>query len=341
MCAAMQFSRGLLAHRWSARAPAAAAPDAIRSAARQQRRQARQPRRHGRQRNAVHGRQRPDADADGSVDAARVRRRGLRRFAERALRAADKVPANVGAQLAKCSDGTSYCVPDAFIKSGGAAPPTCKSLNGADGVCLSVCVPQVEQYESLLPQDTCAADERCAPCINPLNNMPSGACDIGKPDRLRHRRRRLRPAAAARSQHAADVPVHRPAARRRLDADRVRRRRALRADRARARGDGVAARRLPSPAGTLCAPDVFIAVGRQLHPEDVRVARRRRGALPQRRHPAGQGAAGAADAGHLRSLREVRAVLLAARRQGRPARASCRAIRARRSRRSCSRTAAR
>src|SRR6185312_1537325 len=59
--------------------------------------------------------------------------------------------------------------------------PTAHSLNAADGVCLSVCVPQVKQYESLLPQDTCAADERCAPCINPLTNMPSGACDIGKP----------------------------------------------------------------------------------------------------------------------------------------------------------------
>ena len=93
----------------------------------------------------------------------------------------DKVPANVAAQLAKCDDGASYCVPDPFIKSGGAPPPTCKSLNGADGVCLSVCVPQVEQYESLLPQDVCAADERCAPCVNPLNNMSSGACDIGKP----------------------------------------------------------------------------------------------------------------------------------------------------------------
>jgi hypothetical protein len=93
---------------------------------------------------------------------------------------ADKVPSNIGAQLAKCSDGSSYCVPDAQIKSGGAAPPHCKSLNAADGVCLSVCVPQVKQYETLLPQDSCATDERCAPCINPLNMMPSGACDIGK-----------------------------------------------------------------------------------------------------------------------------------------------------------------
>src|SRR5262249_50137913 len=91
-----------------------------------------------------------------------------------------KLPANVVAQLAPCSDGASYCVPDSFIRSGGGAPPTCKSLNGAAGVCLSVCVPQVKQYQTLLPQDTCATDERCAPCMNPLTMMPSGACDIGK-----------------------------------------------------------------------------------------------------------------------------------------------------------------
>ena len=88
------------------------------------------------------------------------------------------VPANVAAQLATCTGG--YCVPDAQIKAPTTPPPSCKSLSGAAGVCLSVCVPQVAQYKDLLPQDVCATDERCAPCVNPLNNMPSGACDIGK-----------------------------------------------------------------------------------------------------------------------------------------------------------------
>lgn len=88
------------------------------------------------------------------------------------------VPASFSSQLAACTGG--FCVPDTFIKDPTAAPPSCKSLNNADGVCLSVCVPQVAQYESLLPQATCAADERCAPCINPLTMMSSGACDIGK-----------------------------------------------------------------------------------------------------------------------------------------------------------------
>ncbi len=88
------------------------------------------------------------------------------------------IPASVAAQLDTCPSGGS-CVPDTLIVSNGAKPPSCTSLNSADGVCLSVCVPQVAQYQTLLPEDVCAADERCAPCINPLTNMTSGACDIG------------------------------------------------------------------------------------------------------------------------------------------------------------------
>ena len=94
--------------------------------------------------------------------------------------ASDKLSPALGAQLSACPAG-GFCVPDPLISSGGAAPPSCKSLNDADGVCLSLCVPMVAQYRDLLPQATCAADERCAPCVNPLTNMSSGACDIGKP----------------------------------------------------------------------------------------------------------------------------------------------------------------
>jgi hypothetical protein len=93
-----------------------------------------------------------------------------------------EVPASMAAQLNACPESSGICVPDPFIRSGGARPPEmkdCASLNGP-GVCLSVCVKLVAQYSALLPQDTCAADERCAPCINPLTNLPSGACEIGK-----------------------------------------------------------------------------------------------------------------------------------------------------------------
>jgi len=94
----------------------------------------------------------------------------------------NRLPASFAAQLAECSEGgPGLCVPDALVASGGKTPPSCKSLGGKDGVCLSLCLPQVQQNKALLPQDTCAPDEKCTPCLNPLeNNAPTGACEIGK-----------------------------------------------------------------------------------------------------------------------------------------------------------------
>ncbi len=88
------------------------------------------------------------------------------------------LPGSVSSVLATCEGG--YCVPDPFIRVGGLAPPpVCASLNGP-GRCLSVCVPLVAKYQALLPQDVCADDERCAPCVNPLDNSDTGACEIGE-----------------------------------------------------------------------------------------------------------------------------------------------------------------
>jgi hypothetical protein len=97
----------------------------------------------------------------------------------------DKVPGTLSAQLDTCTEGgAGVCVPDPLVKSGGAAPPTCKSAFG-EGRCLSLCVPQVAQNASLLNRgegDVCADDERCVPCNNPLKNgEATGVCDIGKP----------------------------------------------------------------------------------------------------------------------------------------------------------------
>ncbi|HJZ84354.1 MAG TPA: hypothetical protein VKN99_04245 [Polyangia bacterium] len=88
------------------------------------------------------------------------------------------IPAGVAGLLATCPGGS--CVPDAFIRTGGAyTPPSCQSIGGP-GVCLSLCIPQVMANQGLLPQASCAPDERCAPCINPLDNKPTGACELGK-----------------------------------------------------------------------------------------------------------------------------------------------------------------
>lgn len=90
---------------------------------------------------------------------------------------ADKVPEVSRPFFAACGGG--YCLPDPLIVSGGAKPPSCKSLNDAEGVCLGLCVPQVSLNKDVLSQGTCASDERCTPCINPNDNTPTGACAIG------------------------------------------------------------------------------------------------------------------------------------------------------------------
>lgn len=76
-------------------------------------------------------------------------------------------------------DGGGYCVPDKFIETGGVyTPNACTSVGGADGVCLSGCIPDVEGFWGILPQDNCDDDERCTPCINPIDGTDTGACDI-------------------------------------------------------------------------------------------------------------------------------------------------------------------
>lgn len=97
----------------------------------------------------------------------------------------DKVPSIVIDHFDSCDEGgPGVCVPDPLVKSGGAAPPTCKSAFG-EGRCMSLCVPEVAKNASLLNRgegDVCAEDERCVPCNNPLKGgEPTGVCEIGKP----------------------------------------------------------------------------------------------------------------------------------------------------------------
>ncbi len=83
------------------------------------------------------------------------------------------------ARLGPCDDGTTVCVPDTFIVTGGKfTPPTCTSVNGAEGRCLSAVLPDVAAQADLLPQDSCAASERCTPCFDPLDGTPTGACSL-------------------------------------------------------------------------------------------------------------------------------------------------------------------
>lgn len=90
---------------------------------------------------------------------------------------ADKVPEASRSFFAACGGG--FCLPDTLIVSGGAKPPSCTSLGGQQGVCISLCVPDVLRSKDLLSQATCAADERCTPCLDPQSQKPTGACAIG------------------------------------------------------------------------------------------------------------------------------------------------------------------
>jgi hypothetical protein len=95
---------------------------------------------------------------------------------------ASLVPAAQQALLQKCSGG-GYCTPDPIIASANHfVPPTCTSIAGAEGRCISTCLPSIEQVAAILPKAGCAAGTVCAPCYNPTAADPTaqtGACQLG------------------------------------------------------------------------------------------------------------------------------------------------------------------
>ena len=90
------------------------------------------------------------------------------------------VPSGLQSLLAACTDG--LCAPDPIIAAAGQfVPNTCTSIAGAEGRCLSTCLPAVAARAATLPQSGCAVDERCMPCFDPTAsdpNAPTGACSL-------------------------------------------------------------------------------------------------------------------------------------------------------------------
>ncbi len=91
------------------------------------------------------------------------------------------VPVDQQALLAACPGG--FCAPDELIESGNLRnPPSCTSVAGSEGRCLSTCLPDVAAQASILPVSTCTAGHRCVPCYNPVSGDPTvatGACSLG------------------------------------------------------------------------------------------------------------------------------------------------------------------
>jgi hypothetical protein len=85
--------------------------------------------------------------------------------------------------FASCDGGDGICAPDDVIRTGdNFVPSSCVSIAGAEGRCLSTCLPFVAAQADVLPTAGCASNERCAPCYDPLAadpTAPTGACSFG------------------------------------------------------------------------------------------------------------------------------------------------------------------
>ncbi len=90
----------------------------------------------------------------------------------------DAVPPEQQQLLGLCDDGLSFCVPDVFIESGGFHTPVTCDAGGAEGRCLSTCIPRVREQIDLLRTDICAADERCVPCCDPRTGEETQVCGV-------------------------------------------------------------------------------------------------------------------------------------------------------------------
>lgn len=78
-----------------------------------------------------------------------------------------------------CTLREARCVPDAWLSSGAPSARVCRSVMDNEGRCLSRCLPEVAAQADRLPVDSCAAEEVCAPCFDPLSGEPTAACAIG------------------------------------------------------------------------------------------------------------------------------------------------------------------
>jgi len=90
------------------------------------------------------------------------------------------VTSGVVGLLTSCDNNAGACVPDNIVAQGeNLQLAKCTSIGGGEGRCASTCIGAVAGLAAYLPQDTCAANERCAPCFNPANGQATGICGLG------------------------------------------------------------------------------------------------------------------------------------------------------------------
>jgi hypothetical protein len=90
----------------------------------------------------------------------------------------ESLPADERANLAvdSCSD-TQLCVPSTLVSDPTKLPDACTVAGlGAEGRCLSDCLPLVAARANQLTRESCDDHERCVPCFDPVSGAPTGAC---------------------------------------------------------------------------------------------------------------------------------------------------------------------
>lgn len=81
--------------------------------------------------------------------------------------------------LRACSS-SHVCMPDEYLLTGGNFTPiTCEAAFGAEGRCLSACLPGVFETRDALARAGCPDTHRCVPCFDPFDGSDTGACEVG------------------------------------------------------------------------------------------------------------------------------------------------------------------
>ncbi|HEX7671902.1 MAG TPA: hypothetical protein VF395_20045, partial [Polyangiaceae bacterium] len=94
------------------------------------------------------------------------------------------IPKDAAANLPKesCSGADDpVCVPSKVIEDPTYEFPACTVnvpfANNTPGVCVPACIVDATRYAGLIGRGTCAdTGDKCAPCTNPVDGTPSGAC---------------------------------------------------------------------------------------------------------------------------------------------------------------------
>jgi hypothetical protein len=83
--------------------------------------------------------------------------------------------------LPTCSGGSGdTCIPDKVLEANGTKLKACTFFGGKPGACVSTLVKEIGDHAGQLQQDVCDPDERCTPCISPINDTDTHLCsEIG------------------------------------------------------------------------------------------------------------------------------------------------------------------